>query len=405
MGSWSTTAPSGITWGSWMDGYYAKPNYVMYRCRSRIGRGAKNAIYIHERLEALCYDWNAAPFTVTMRGSVSVGNTSSYLNSNEYSEVIYYSPDAYTTVRDIYYTGTAAKGTKVYVRCWGPGAGWTEGKAHTAPDYTTKYTVAYNANGGSGAPSSQQKTYATALTLSTTKPTKSGNAFSKWNTKADGSGTSYAAGASYTVNDDVTLYAQWVPDTYAVSYNANGGSGTTAGQTKTYGTALTLRANGFTKTGHSFVKWNTKADGSGTSYSAGGRYTANAAVTLYAIWTPDTYAVTYDANEGTGTTQAQTKTHGTALTLRANGYTRKGWDFTGWNTEADGSGTAYAAGAAYTANEAVTLYAQWVKRNIPVYVNDGGQIRQAEKAYRNVDGQIRECKVYINDGSGIRAVE
>ena len=145
MGSWSTTAPSGITWGSWMDGYYAKPNYVMYRCRSRIGRGAKNAIYIHERLEALCYDWNAAPFTVTMRGSVSVGNTSSYLNSNEYSEVIYYSPDAYTTVRDIYYTGTAAKGTKVYVRCWGPGAGWTEGKAHTAPDYTTKYTVAYNA--------------------------------------------------------------------------------------------------------------------------------------------------------------------------------------------------------------------------------------------------------------------
>ena len=196
-----------------------------------------------------------------------------------------------------------------------------------------------------------------------------------------------------------------MPNSYAVSYNANGGSGTTAGQTKTYGTALTLRANGFSKTGHSFVKWNTKADGSGTSYSAEGSYTANAAVTLYAIWTPDTYAVTYDANEGTGTTQAQTKTYGAALTLRANGFTRKGWDFTGWNTEADGSGTAYAAGAAYTANEAVTLYAQWVKRNIPVYINDGGQIRQAEKAYRNVDGQIRECKVYINDGSGIRAVE
>lgn len=405
MGSWSTTAPSGFTWGSWVEGAYNKPNYVMYRSIARIGRGAEREIYVHVRLQAMCYDYDHAPFTVSMRAQVSEGNTSSFLSSGEYSASIIYGTTDWHTVKDLYYHGAASSGSAVYFRCTGPAYGATGNTKLTAPAYTTKYTVAYNANGGSGAPSSQQKTYGTALTLSTTKPTKTGNAFSKWNTKADGSGTSYAAGASYTANAAVTLHAQWVPNSYTISYNANGGSGTTAGQTKTYGTALTLRANGFTKTGHSFVKWNTKADGSGTSYSAEAAYTANAAVTLYAIWTPDTYAVTYDANEGTGTTQAQTKTYGAALTLRANGFTRKGWDFTGWNTEADGSGTSYAAGAAYTANEAVTLYAQWVKRNIPVYINDGGQIRQAEKAYRNVNGQIRECKIYINDGSGIRAVE
>jgi len=72
-----------------------------------------------------------------------------------------------------------------------------------------KYTVSYNANGGSGAPSSQTKNYKTTLTLSSTKPTRSGYTFKSWNTKADGTGTSYSPGAKYTSNANVTLYAQW----------------------------------------------------------------------------------------------------------------------------------------------------------------------------------------------------
>lgn len=76
--------------------------------------------------------------------------------------------------------------------------------------------------------------------------------------------------------------------TYTISYNGNGAtSGSTSNQTKIYGTALSLRSNGFTKTNYTFVKWNTKADGSGTSYAAGASYTTNAGATLYAQWKSD----------------------------------------------------------------------------------------------------------------------
>jgi uncharacterized repeat protein (TIGR02543 family) len=71
------------------------------------------------------------------------------------------------------------------------------------------YTISYNANGGSGAPSSQTKDGGIDLTLSSTVPTRTGYAFAGWNTKADGSGTNYASGAAFTGNANATLYAQW----------------------------------------------------------------------------------------------------------------------------------------------------------------------------------------------------
>ncbi len=74
---------------------------------------------------------------------------------------------------------------------------------------SSAYTITYDANGGSGAPSSQTKAYGIKQTLSSTKPTRNGYTFVNWNTKKDGSGTSYSAGASYTANVSVTLYAQW----------------------------------------------------------------------------------------------------------------------------------------------------------------------------------------------------
>lgn len=70
--------------------------------------------------------------------------------------------------------------------------------------------------------------------------------------------------------------------------------------------------------------------------------------------------VTYNANGGSGTTASQMKVRDTALYLSGNGFTRAGYAFGGWNTAADGSGTAYAAGASYTGNAGLTLYAQWI---------------------------------------------
>ena len=118
-----------------------------------------------------------------------------------------------------------------------------------------------------------------------------------------------------------------------------------------------------------------------------------------------TYTVSYSGNGSTGgSTSSQTKTSGTTLTLRQNGYTRTGYNFVRWNTKADGSGTNYSAGGSYTANAAVTLYAQWVKANIPVFVNVSGTIHQVEKAYANVGGTIKEVTVYANVGGTIKTL-
>ena len=147
----------------------------------------------------------------------------------------------------------------------------------------TSYKISYNANGGSGAPSAQTKWHGTDIKLSTTKPSRTGYTFSKWNTNASGTGTSYNSGATYTANAATTLYAVWNQITYTVSYNANGGSGAPSAQTKKYGTALTLSSTKPTRANYTFKGWATSSTG-GVAYSAGGRYTANAKVTLYAVW-------------------------------------------------------------------------------------------------------------------------
>lgn len=234
------------------------------------------------------------------------------------------------------------------------------------------YAVNYNANGGSGAPSAQQKTENAALTLSLTKPAKSYTitynstggttpiekktvacTFKNWNTKADGSGTSYAPGASYTANAAVTLYAQYAnPKAGELSYSK--------------------------MAGYEFVGWFTAASG-GTQVTA--NTTLTKSMTVYAHWkkvVQQTYTVSYNANGGTGTPSAQTKTGGTALKLSTAVPTKKytlaynaaggsvspaskalSCTFKNWNTKSDGTGTSYAAGANYTADASVTLYAQW----------------------------------------------
>lgn len=153
----------------------------------------------------------------------------------------------------------------------------------TVPAWTS-YAVKYNANGGTGAPSSQTKWKDQHLTLSSTKPTRTGYTFKNWNTASNGGGTSYASGATYTTNAAVTLYAQWTAVTYKVTYNANGGTGAPSAQTKTYGVALTLSSTKPTRAGYTFKGWATTSSATAVAYSAGGSYTSNQAITLYAVW-------------------------------------------------------------------------------------------------------------------------
>lgn len=145
-----------------------------------------------------------------------------------------------------------------------------------------KYTITYNANGGSGTPSAQIKWYGEAITLSSTKPTRTGYSFQGWATSSTGA-VVYKAGTSYTANASITLYAVWKANTYTITYNANGGSNAPAAQTKTYGVNLTLATSKPTRTNYTFKGWSRTSNGA-VAYQPGATYTSNAAITLYAVW-------------------------------------------------------------------------------------------------------------------------
>lgn len=153
----------------------------------------------------------------------------------------------------------------------------------------TSYTVKYNANGGTGAPGSQTKWKDESLTLSSTKPTRTGYSFQGWGTSANDTSVDYAPGANYTVNDSATLHAIWKAVTYTVTFNANGGTGAPSAKTKTHGTALSLSGLKATRTGYTFKGWATSKSGSavyctGVNNSTNTSYTANAGTILFAVW-------------------------------------------------------------------------------------------------------------------------
>lgn len=147
----------------------------------------------------------------------------------------------------------------------------------------TSYTISYNANGGSGAPSSQTKWAGDTIYLSGSYPSRTGYTFKGWSTSTDSS-VEYYAGSAYSVNASVTLYAVWQAYTYTVSYNANGGSGAPGSQTKTYGVNLTLSGTRPTRTNYNFLGWGTSSSSTSVAYSPGSTYSSNSGITLYAIW-------------------------------------------------------------------------------------------------------------------------
>ena len=154
-------------------------------------------------------------------------------------------------------------------------------------DYTYDVTVTFKANGGTGSDYTQTVKYNTATALTANKFTRTGYSFNGWKTAAN-SGTSYANQESVKFTANTTLYAQWTPAKYTITYKDQGGSnfsGTHASgypTTHTYGTATTLKTA--TKTGYTFDGWHTDAACTNKVTSLGATaYTAN--ITLYAKWT------------------------------------------------------------------------------------------------------------------------
>lgn len=221
----------------------------------------------------------------------------------------------------------------------------------------TKYTISYNANGGSGAPSSQTKHKAYSIPLSLTVPTRSGYTFKGWSTSAGGS-VKYAAGATFSTDANTTLYAVWQANTYTITYDSNGGGFSTSASV-TYNTQFTPVQP--KRTGYTLLGWATSRDGSvvykvdGTKYT----YTNVGNMTLYAVWSINRYTLTYDANGGTGAPDPVTEAYSMNLLLDTIEPERRFYRFDGWATTKTGSAQ-YQPGARFIMPAAdTTLYAVW----------------------------------------------
>ncbi|WP_107943831.1 InlB B-repeat-containing protein [Metasolibacillus fluoroglycofenilyticus] len=241
------------------------------------------------------------------------------------------------------------------------------------------YRVSYDANGATGGIVPQDLGEYVENTLVTVQGNsgnlvKAGYTFIGWNTQADGKGTAYAVNTTFQIGaEDVTLYAQWTANpTYRVSYDANGATGGIVPQDLgeyEENTLVTVQGNSgnLVKAGYTFIGWNTQADGKGTAYAVNTTFQMGAEdVTLYAQWTANpTYRVSYDANGATGGIVPQDMgeyEENTLVTVQGNSgnLVKAGYTFTGWNTQADGKGTAYAVNTTFRMKAGnVRLYAQW----------------------------------------------
>ena len=247
---------------------------------------------------------------------------------------------------------------------------------------SSTYIVTYfgNENTSGSAPTDGSSPYSggSSVTIlgNTGALVKTGYQFAGWNTAADGSGTSFVGGNTFTINANATLYAQWIIGGVRLVYNAGtGGSGTAPTSSGTYYTAFSTQpvvgnTGSFSNGAKVFGGWNTAADGSGTSYPAGSEYTMPGAgtVTLYAQWIDPatTYTFTYNAGTGgSGTAPASPTTYSAnaPATILGNTGSYTNSDptkvFYGWNTAANGTGTSYSPSSTITMNANKTLYAQW----------------------------------------------
>ncbi len=239
------------------------------------------------------------------------------------------------------------------------------------------YTLTFNSDGGSAVGSITGK-YGAEYNKPA-NPTKTGYTFKGWSPALPD--TIPAQSGTYT--------AIWEPNEYTVSFDSNGGEGSMPDMKASYNQASNLAANAFTKTGFTFKGWAT-IPGGAVIYTDGAEIEnltsqAGGSVTLYAVWSENSYTVVYDRNGGSGTVASQTFKYTDAVTLRDNSFTKTGYHFVGWAETADGA-VKYADGqtlsGALTAEngKTITLYAVWEKNTYTVTFNKNDAAATGEMA-------------------------
>jgi uncharacterized repeat protein (TIGR02543 family) len=227
-------------------------------------------------------------------------------------------------------------------------------------------TVTFNANGGTGtAPAAQTVSGDTEITIPGQGGlARTGYIFGGWNTASDGSGYNYNEDDTFPVTGSIDLFAKWNPITYTVTYDKNGATGDMDDTPFTYGVAQNLPPVGFTPPdNHTFAGWARTPDGA-VEYNNGDSVinltdTDGDIVTLYAIWKPNQYTVTFDSDGGSSV-PSQTVNHDDRATPPAN-PAKTGYTFESWY---DDLNSLYSFSTPVTGN--ITLYAKWIANTYTV---------------------------------------
>ena len=235
------------------------------------------------------------------------------------------------------------------------------------------YTVTFNLNYQNPSeppPDPMAATPGSSVTLPIT-PVRANYTFDGWNKRADGTGTQYDIGSSYTANDgNITLYAKWA---FTVTYNNNGGGTPPSPRKVVPGSSVSLPSS--SREGYTFDKWNTSILGTGMEYAAYASFTPTANITLYAQWL-GVYTIIFDANCNEGAVNGTVPvplqaTAGESVTIPgSDSFSIAYTTFTGWNTAPGGTGTAVAANSTYAPTGNITLYAKWA---FTVTFNNNGE--------------------------------
>lgn len=231
-----------------------------------------------------------------------------------------------------------------------------------------QYTINFDSNGG---PTLKLNQITQDFNSTITVPAlpqdalRIGYTFLGWNTKADGSGSPFAPSDKLQIGAaNITLFVQWKINQYIVNYQANGNEigRVPATVTQDFNSKVIVSAPSpvFTRKGYTFSGWSMTIDGSGTSFKFGDTFILGASnQTLYAIWTPETYLVTFLNTSKDPLPKGQFLTGG-VITSAPTPPSRKGFLFKGWSSKADKSNIVafpYAPGVIRN----VTLYAVWAK--------------------------------------------
>ena len=262
-----------------------------------------------------------------------------------------------------------------------------------------KYQVVFNTNGGSRVNGSLKVSYNSVFGQLPSSKRKD-YTFEGWFTKTKG-GTKVTSKTKVTITRNITLYAQWKPINYKISYYSN-----VKGMTNNNRNSYNITTNNFTLTnptleGYTFAGWYADKDyKKKANTNVKKEYRKN--ITFYAKFIENTYTIQYDPNGGTGDMKSIKCVYSQTYELQKNQFTNGNRKFTGWNTEKNGNGSAYADGAHISKlcankNGKVILYAQW-KREVSVHAyRDGvstGSIRRVSQqselyangwTYRNRD--------------------